>query len=105
MRVGGKLGEVGAVAREQVNVPGLGERAGDAESRVAGEDVAPVADGVNLLARVPGGDEKSHGGKNVTRRREMTTKAPTWARDGTVRVRCWPGESCRTALPFAAAKR
>jgi hypothetical protein len=58
-----EFGEVRPVARQQVDVAAqVGQRAGDPQAGVAGEDVAPVADAVDPLPRVAGGDEESHGG-------------------------------------------
>jgi hypothetical protein len=55
-------GDVVAVGGEEVDGGDVGEGFGDGEAGVAGEDIAPVADGVDGFAGVAGGDEDAHGG-------------------------------------------
>ena len=54
------LREVVLIARQQIHFAELRQCLCDGEAGVAGEDVAPIANAIDPLARVAGGDEKTH---------------------------------------------
>ena len=61
-----EFGEVSRITGDEVDPADLADRPGDRVAGVAGEDVAPIANAVDLLARVAGGDEESHDPAIVT---------------------------------------